>query len=315
MAISLDAARAARGTRGRAGAARPRGGFGGFLPALPFLLPALVLYGIFLVYPLVRAISLSFTEWSGFGDPEWVGLDNYVRLFTTDPVFLVALQNTVIWTLLSLVVPIVIALPMAIALNGRLPGRVFFRSAFYLPAVLATVVVAMTWNLIYRPDVGFLNQMLETVGLGELTRAWLGDSQLALYAVFVAGIWSGVGSAMILFLAGLQAVPTELIESCRLDGGNRWHVFRYVEMPAIRPTVGIVLLLAIIGSLKAFDLIVAMTGGGPAGSTEVLSFYAWSQAITRHNYGAGAAIAVVLLLISLLAIIPYVRWQRRDGDD
>ena len=314
MAISLHPPRTARGPRERTLSVRSRG-FGGFVTALPFLAPALVLYGLFLIYPVIRAVALSFTEYSGFGEAEFVGLDNYIRLFTTDQVFVVALRNTVIWTALSLVVPLLLALPMAIALNGRLPGKVFFRSAFYLPAVLATIVVAMTWNLIYRPDVGFLNQILQTIGLGDLTRAWLGDSQLALYAVFIAGIWAGTGSAMILFLAGLQSVPDELIEACRLDGGSRWHVFRYVELPAIRPTVGIVLLLAIIGSLKAFDLIVAMTGGGPAGSTEVLSFYAWSQAITRHNYGIGAAIAVILLLISMLAIIPYVRYARRDGDE
>lgn len=294
--------------------ARSRG-WGGFVRALPFLAPALALYAVFLVVPLSRAIQLSFTEWTGYGEPMWVGFENYVRLFTSDPVFIVAIRNTVTWTVLSIVVPVLVALPLALMLNARLPGRVFFRSAFYLPSVLATIVVSMTWNLIYRPDVGFLNQVLERVGLGHLARGWLGDPQFALYAVFVASVWAGVGGAMILFLAALQSVPQELTEACRVDGGNRWHVFWSVELPAIRPMIGIVVLLSIIGALKAFDLIVAMTGGGPGGATEILAFYSWKLALTQHHYGLGAAVAVVLLVISMIVIVPYVRWQQREAEE
>ena len=290
-------------------------GFGGFWRALPFLAPALALYVLFLIVPVVRAVQLSFTEWSGFDEPQWVGLENYIRLFTTDQVFGMALRNTIVWTLLSIIVPIAVALPLAIVLNARLPGRVFFRSAFYVPSVLATIVVAMTWNLIYRPDIGFLNQVLEGVGLGDLTRGWLGDPEAALYAVFIANVWAGVGGAMILFLAGLQSVPQELVEACRIDGGNRRHVLFAVELPAIRPMIGIVVLLSIIGALKAFDLIVAMTGGGPGGRSEILALYSYNQALTQHHYGTGAAVAVVLLLLSMIVIVPYVRWQQREAEE
>jgi raffinose/stachyose/melibiose transport system permease protein len=281
--------------------------FGGFLHALPFLAPGFLLVAVFLLYPLVRAIYLSFMHWRGFGDPTFAGFGNFVQLFTIDPFFGTAFRNTLIWIVLSLVAPILLAVPVAVVLNGKLHGRVAFRTAFYLPAVLSSIVVAMSWSFIYRPRDGFFNQLLRGVGLGNVATDWLGDPHLALYSVLVVSIWAGTGAAMVLILAGLQGVPAELIEACRLDGGNRWTVFWHVEIPTLRPTLALVLLLSVINSLKAFDLIAAMTGGGPGGASQLLPYYAWTAAITNHNYGLGSAVAVILLILSLIVIVPYVR--------
>jgi raffinose/stachyose/melibiose transport system permease protein len=249
--------------------------------------------------------------WRGYGDPIFVGFANFTQLFTVDQFFQVATRNTLIWIALSLVAPILLATPVAVVLNGKLKGRVAFRTAFYLPAVLSSIVVAMSWGFIYQPRTGYLDQFLGSIGLGSWAQDWLGNPHLAIYSVLIVSIWAGTGAAMVLILAGLQGVPIELVEACRLDGGGRWQVFWSVELPTIRPTLALVLLLSVINSLKAFDLIAAMTGGGPGGASQMLSYYAWTTAITNHNYGLGSAIAVILLVLSLIVIVPYVRTTLR----
>jgi raffinose/stachyose/melibiose transport system permease protein len=278
---------------------------------LPFLAPGLLLVAVFLGYPTIRAIYLSLTNWHGYGDPVFVGFSNFTELFTVDQFFQTATRNTLIWIVLSLIAPIILAIPVAVVLNGKLRGKVVFRTAFYLPAVLSSIVVAMSWGFIYQPRSGYLNQLLNGMGLGKWAQDWLGNPHLAIYSVLVVSIWSGTGAAMVLILAGLQGVPTELVEACQLDGGNRWTVFWSVELPTLRPTLALVLLLSVINSLKSFDLIAAMTSGGPGGASQMLSYYAWTSAITNHNYGLGSAVAVILLALSLIVIVPYVRTTLR----
>lgn len=281
---------------------------------MPFTLVGLLLVGVFLVYPLIRAIHLSFTSWKGIGDPQFVGFNNFLILFTLDPIFPTALRNTIVWTVVSAVMPLLLAIPIAIVLNGKLRGRSAFRAAIYLPAVLSSIVVAMSWNFVYRADRGFLNQILESAGLGFLRNDWLGNPDTALYCVLVVSIWSSTGTAMVLVLAGLQSVPGELVEACRMDGGNRWGVFRHVEVPALRPTLALVVLISVINGLKAFDLIAAMTGGGPGGASQILSYYSWVRAIPNRNVGIGSAIAVILLILSIGVIVPYVRTMLQSRD-
>lgn len=300
--------------QGRSPSRRPRKRT--FLRALPYLLPAGVLYGYFLVYPMLDSVRLSFHRWSGFRTDEqvFVGFDNYVRLFTQDPVFWRAAQNSVIWVVLSLLIPTVISLLLALALNRRLFGRNVFRAVFYIPAVFASITVAAMWRWIYNPTLGAVNQLLEAVGLGAWTQEWLGNPKIALYSVFVAAVWQGVGFSMVLFLAGLQQVPTELVEAAKLDGAGAWQVFRNVTMPALRPTTVVVIILTIINSLKVFDLVVGMTGGGPAQSTQVLALWSYTQSFSNHNFGQGGAVATVLLVISLCLVVPYLSWSMRGED-
>jgi raffinose/stachyose/melibiose transport system permease protein len=291
----------------------PRGGagFGGAGRALPFMAVGLLLYAIFVVYPVIQAVILAFYRWSGVGPKQFVGWSNYSALFTTDPVFSTALRNTLIWTGLALVVPNVLALALAVVLNGHIRGRIALRAAFYAPAVLATVVVAMTWDQVYDPTAGLLNNVLTDVGLRGLVEPWLGNSTFAIFAVFVASAWQSTGISMVLFLAGLQSVSPELIQAAQVDGASRFGVFRHVELPGLRPITAIILVLSVINSLKAFDLIYVMTNGGPGDSSQVMATYAWTQALVDRNIGLGSALASLLLIMALAAMVPYVRWITR----
>ncbi|MDR1188945.1 MAG: sugar ABC transporter permease, partial [Bifidobacteriaceae bacterium] len=216
-----------------------------FTLAIPYLLPAAILYGWFLLYPIIDSIRLSFQEWNGFRNSprRWVGLDNYERLFTADPVFWKATTNSLIWVVLSLAVPMVISLLLALALNRKMRGRNLFRSVVYIPSVFASITVAAMWSWIYNPNFGAVNQTLEALGLGSWKQQWLGDPKIALYSVFVASIWQGVGFNMVLFLAGLQQVPNDLVEAAKIDGAGAWQRFWTVVMPALRPTMVVVIIL------------------------------------------------------------------------
>lgn len=298
-----------RARRARWGGKQP------WLRSLPFLGPALLLYGAFLVHPMADSIRLSFFSWTGYATEtqRFVGFQNYLRLFTVDTVFWTALSNSLIWVVLSLAVPMVISLLLALALNRKLVGRNAFRALFYLPAVFASITVAAMWRWIYAPSIGAVDQALDLMGMGHLAQAWLGDPKIALYSVFVAAIWQGIGFNMVLFLAGLQQVPQELVEAAQIDGANAWQRFVAVTLPALRPTTVVVVILTIINSLKVFDLIVGMTGGGPAQSTQVLALWSYTQSFSNHNFGMGGATATVLLIISLGLVVPYLAWSMR-GD-
>ncbi|MFD3443214.1 carbohydrate ABC transporter permease [Microbacteriaceae bacterium 4G12] len=287
----------------------------GFVAALPFLAPALAAYLVFVVGPMVESVRLSFFEWSGFqGAPqEFVGLRNYVRIFTQDPVFWTALGNTVIWVILSLVIPVALGLVLALALNRPLFGRNAFRSLFYIPGVLAPIAIANMWRWMYNPNFGVgvtLAEMFNAPWLAEIQ--WLGDRNLALYSIFAAFVWQIAGTNMVLFLAGLQSVATEHVEAAKLDGANAWQVFRNVTLPALQPVTVVVVVLTIINSIKVFDLIVGMTGGGPAQSTQVLALWSFTQSFGNHEYGMGNAIATVLLVITLVIVVPYMVWTAKQ---
>lgn len=284
--------------------------------SIPYLAPAVLLYGIFLLYPMLDSIRLSFFSWSGYATDaqEFVGLKNYRYLLTQDAVFWGALRNSMIWVVLSVAIPMVISLLMALALNQRIWGRNAFRSVFYIPSVFASITVAAIWRWIYNPTLGALNEALEVIGLGSLAHEWLGDPDTALYSIFIASIWQGVGFNMVLFLAGLQQVPAELVDAARVDGASRWQVFRNVTLPALRPTTVVVVILTIINSLKVYDLVVGMTGGGPAQSSQVLALWSYQQSFSNHNFGAGGAVATVLLIVSMCLVVPYLAWSMK-GDD
>jgi raffinose/stachyose/melibiose transport system permease protein len=290
--------------------------FGRLASALPYLAPALLLYGVFLVYPMLDSVRLSLVTWSGFRteEPVFVGLENYVRLFTADPVFWTALKNSVIWVVLSLLIPTVIALLLALGLNQEIAGRNLMRAVFYIPAVFASITVAAMWRWIYNPTLGFVNQLLTGIGLEQFTQSWLGDPRFALASIFVANVWQAVGFSMVLFLAGLQGVPAELVDAAKVDGANAWQRFRAVTVPALRPTTVVVIILTIINSLKVFDLVVGMTGGGPAQSTQVLALWTYTQSFTNNQFGMGGAVATVLLAVTLALVIPYLLWSMRDDE-
>jgi raffinose/stachyose/melibiose transport system permease protein len=280
---------------------------------IPLLLgPAVVIYAIFAVYPLIDVVVVSFQQWNGMSpDREWVGLDNYVAAFTRDPVFYTALRNTAIWTIMSMVFPPLLGLLLALALNQKIFARGTLRAAFYVPVIIAPIGIATMWRWMYDPFFGAINYSLRAVGLEWIIQDWLGDRSVALYAIFAAYLWQNTGVSMVLFLAGLQGVDKAQVEAARIDGARRFEVFRYVVAPALRPITTIVVVLAVIDSLKAFDIVYGMTKGGPAQSTQMLALWAFSQAMQTFQFGRGAAVSVVLLLITGFIVVPYLRWVRR----
>ncbi|MFW8588171.1 carbohydrate ABC transporter permease [Rhizobium beringeri] len=283
--------------------------------ALILLVPALAIYAVFALYPMLNVVILSFQKWNGL-DPQrqFVGLANYSAIFTRDPVFWVAFRNTVIWTVMSLIFPPMVGLLLALSLNQKIFGRNGLRAIFYLPVIIAPIAVATMWKWMYDPFFGLFSQLLTSWGMQSWIKDWLGNRDIALYSVFVAYLWQTVGFSMVLFLAGLQNVSQTLVEAARIDGAGRWKVFKHVTLPALRPTITIVLVLSVISSLKAFDIVYGLTGGGPAQSTQMLALWAFTQAMQIFDFGRGAAISVVLLLITMAVVIPYLRWTQKHEE-
>ncbi|MBB3309751.1 raffinose/stachyose/melibiose transport system permease protein [Rhizobium sp. BK196] len=285
------------------------------MQAAILLVPALAIYAVFALYPMLNVVILSFQKWNGLdANRQFVGMANYSAIFTRDPVFWVAFRNTVIWTLMSLIFPPLVGLLLALSLNQKIFGRNGLRAIFYLPVIIAPIAVATMWKWMYDPFFGLFAQLLTSWGMQGWIKDWLGNKDIALYSVFVAYLWQTVGFSMVLFLAGLQNVSQTLVEAARIDGAGRWAVFKHVTLPALRPTITIVLVLSIISSLKAFDIVYGLTGGGPAQSTQMLALWAFTQAMQIFDFGRGAAISVVLLMITMAVVIPYLRWTQRHEE-
>ena len=279
------------------------------------LAPAVAVYALFAVYPMLNVVWMSFSAWNGLSaESRFVGVANYRAVLTSDPVFWGALTNTVYWTALAVTVPNLVAFCLALALNQNLPGRSGLRVIFYLPVIIASIAVATIWKWMYDPFFGLFSNLLTTWGLTDLIGDWLGDRRIALWSVFAAYVWQTVGFAMVLFLAGLQNVSTTLVEAARIDGAGRWAVFRHVTLPALKPTITVVFVLSLINSLKAFDIVYGMTGGGPAQSTQMLAMWAYTQSMQLGDFGKGAAISVILLVVTLAIVIPYLRWMQTQSE-
>jgi raffinose/stachyose/melibiose transport system permease protein len=284
-----------------------------FLPWV-FLAPGLVIYSVVVVYPMVYSFWLSLFRWDGVSPTKvFVGLGNYVILLTQNDVFWIALKNNAVWLVAALLLPTSIGLGLAVLLNSRFRGSHIFRSVFYFPSVLSLAVVGLIWTWIYHPDLGLLNQALTAGGLKFFTRNWLSDPNIALYPVIIAATWNAVGLPMLLFLAGLQTIPEELHEAAKVEGAGPTRRFLYVTFPLLRETTLIVLAITAINALKAYDIIYAMTNGGPANRTQLLSTWMYFLTYNYNQVGLGTAIAVVLFLLTLIFAIPYIRFMTRDA--
>jgi raffinose/stachyose/melibiose transport system permease protein len=284
-----------------------------YLPWL-FLAPSLLIYSVVVVYPMIYSAYLSLYQWDGISPTKvFVGLGNYVVLFTQNDVFWIALRNNAIWLVFALLLPTSIGLGLALLLNTRFRGSHIFRSIFYFPAVLSLAVVGLIWTWIYQPDLGLLNQVLGLMGLKSLQRNWLSDPQIAIYPVIIAATWNAVGLPMLLYLAGLQTIPEELHEAAKVEGAGPVQRFIYVTFPLLRETTLIVLAITAINALKAYDIVYAMTNGGPANQTQLLSTWMYFLTYNYNQVGLGTAIAVVLFSLTLIFAIPYIRFMTRKA--
>ncbi|TDE97249.1 sugar ABC transporter permease [Occultella glacieicola] len=266
-----------------------------YLPYL-YLTPALLLFGTFLLYPLVRSAQFSLFSWDGLGASEFVGFDNYVELFT-DEVLRAAFGHALVLILFFSVLPLGLGLVIAAILNrGQVRGLGLFRTVVFLPQVLAMVVVAVAWRQIYAPN-GTLNTALRAVGLDELTRTWLGDYTWTLPAVGMVGTWVQTGLVTVLLLAGMGRVPRDLFEAARLDGAGAVREFFAITLPSVRGEIAVALTLTIVAALKTFDLVYVTTGGGPGNSTTVPAYEVFQRAFREGAVGSAAAIAIALTAI------------------
>ncbi|MBM2614781.1 sugar ABC transporter permease [Actinoplanes sp. LDG1-06] len=284
----------------------------GGLVAWAFAAPALLVYFTFLVYPALSSLWFSFTDWDGLS-PGYnvVGLQNYASM-VDDPVVVRAALNNLIWAVVTVVVPVVLGLVLAVLLNGKVRGKPLLRLVFYTPAVLPLVSVASIWGWLYNPEYGAINAFLRSAGLDGLAQPWLGQDSTALGATMVAAIWLRVGFPMLLYLAALQGINPDLYEAATVDGAGRWQQFWHITMPGLRPAHYVVIALSVIDSFKVFDLIYAMTYGGPGTATQVMGTWMYFNVFQYNQAGYGTAIAVVITVVAIAVSIPYVRSQTRE---
>ncbi|SER34197.1 carbohydrate ABC transporter membrane protein 1, CUT1 family [Gracilibacillus ureilyticus] len=265
------------------------------------ILPALIIYLIFAILPILQSFYYSFMEWDGFSDMRYVGLANFIELFQ-DPLFWNSMKNNIYVVLASVLGQVPIALFIALLLNRKIKGLKIFRTIGFLPVVLSTVVISITWSLIYNSENGLINELLRTAGLDFLAQNWLGDSNWSMIAVLVTVIWQFVGLYLIIFLAALQNVPEEVLEAAKMDGASEWKTTWSITIPMIWDTIIVAVILCISGSLKTFDLIYVMTNGGPAHSTDVMALYMFNETFSKLQYGYGSAVSVIIFFFSLILI-------------
>jgi N-acetylglucosamine transport system permease protein len=284
---------------------------------LPFLAPALLLYGVFVIYPYVQAIIVSFTGWRGVSaNKPWVGLDNYQRAWDDSRLLDALSRNGQILIALPLIT-ITIALTFAaLFTQGRnaVRGAAFYRVVFFFPQVVSAVIVGMLWSYVYHPNVGLLNGALGKLGLGSLERAWLGNPGTILWAIVAVMVWSSVGFYMVIYIAAMQSIPTSFYEAAVLDGANRWTSFRDITFPLIWETLRTTLIYIGIIALDAFVLVQVMTGGGVGSGrrAEVAALYLYNQAFDRSRWGYASAIGVILLVLTLILSVVIMRLTRRE---
>ncbi|MGH1477330.1 MAG: carbohydrate ABC transporter permease [Geminicoccales bacterium] len=271
-----------------------------------FLAPGVFMFLVYVIFPIFSSMWISFYDWDGIGEATWVGGENYVELFDDDA-FYTSLKNNVIWLLLyMLAVPA--GLLIAIFLNQNVTGIRIYKSLFFFPFVISQVVVGLIFAWFYAPNFGLLTQIFAWLGMGNI--AILADERFVTYGIIAAGLWPQIAYCMILYLTGLNNVSPDQVEAARLDGAKGFRMLWHVIIPQLRPATFIAVVVTIIGALRSFDLISIMTDGGPYGSSRVLSFYMYEQALSEYGFrmGYGAAIAVVLFLIMMVFISGFI-WK------
>jgi raffinose/stachyose/melibiose transport system permease protein len=278
-----------------------------------FVTPALALMALFVVWPVVSAVRMSFYRWKGFGPmDDFIGLDNY-RLVLTDDVFRHAVLHNFIIVGLSVLIQLPLGLAIALLLNRRIRGRGMLRTIVFVPYVVAEVIAGVVWFQLLQPQYGVVDGLIGAVGLTPPEQGFLGTPELALPTLFVVLTWKYLGLAILLFLAGLQGVPDELYEAAQLDGASWWQVQRRVAIPLLGPTMRTWCFLSMIGSLQLFDMVWILTGGGPANATTTMATYLINMGTARHNYGIAGAASVILFVVGFaMALLYQLFVLRRD---
>jgi len=275
-----------------------------------YLLPGLIIYLVFVFYPILETIRTSLYRWDGFSSNRtFILFDNYIKL-AEDPQFLKALLNNLTFIIFYSIIPILIGLVLASLLGRKpLPGLTLFRTGLFLPQILSMVVVGVTWRWIFNPAFGPLNVGLRAIGLDNLAMAWLGDFKLALSAVGIVGTWVQYGFCMVLFLAGMQRIPEDQYEAAELDGASGFKQLIYITLPSLKSEIGVALISTVIAALRVFDLVYVTTRGGPGDSTLVTGFLVYRAAFQQNQLGYASAIATVMTILILAISLVILRFQ------
>lgn len=276
------------------------------LSGLAFLLPTLILFGTFVVYPIIYNLQASTLDWDGVNAGTPVGLDNYVQLLQ-DPTFLITVRNSAFWIVLTIIPQTVVGFLLAVALNQNLRGSTIYRALFFIPAILSPVVVGIVWQSILDPANGVLAQIGRMTGMTFLSGGWLANPDTAIFAVIVVNVWMWTGFSMLFYLAGLQLIDPSLTEAARVDGANGFQTMVRITFPLVKNTTLSLVLLGVIGSLKTFELVYVLTQGGPNHASEMLPTFAFLEAFQLQNVGYASAISVVLLVIAVISSLSMVR--------
>ncbi len=280
-----------------------------------FVLPGIVVYGVFVFLPILAAIAISLTDWNGLSLPVFIGLGNYAALFE-DPDFYTALGNSAKFLFFYCVMPIAIGLVLAAMVSSfAQKERLALRTFLFLPYIMPTAVLGIIFQWLFNPAFGPFNQFLKAVGLGALAKPWLGDFHFALPAVGSVATWYFFGFCMVVFLTGMQRTDPSLYDAAKVDGANAWQGFRHVTVPDLRPEVRLLLLLTVIASIKSFDLIFTMTRGGPGKATLVPNIYMYELGFHLNRFGYAAAVAIVgaALVFAVNFAIHRLTRERADG--
>ncbi len=270
--------------------------------------PAFLLFGVFFIYPLIQGIGMSLTDWDGLGRSNFIGLQNFLDFFK-DERAVTDIKNTLLFALGSAPLLNIIGLAYALLMNGKFKGKGIARVIIYLPAVISPLIMGYIWYLLLQPGRGFVFHALELAGKSSWLGNWLGDYTAAMIVLVLVNVWQYAGMTMVIYLAGLQSIPEELYESAKIDGAGFWSSFRYVTLPMLMPSIRINVVTNIIGSLAVFDIVMALTDGGPGYATETLSIY-----IMRMCYGSktgySTAVALIMFFIILIPVMISMRLTR-----
>ena len=278
--------------------------------AYSFILPNLIGFCIFTLIPVIFSLLLSFCQWDSGNPIKFVGLDNFVRLFTKDSSFRIALVNTIYYTVVTVPLTLGLALFLAILMNKKLKGRVFFRSVLFFPYVASLVAVAVVWMALFNPDRGPVNSLLVAIGISNPPR-WAASTTWAMPTIIGLTVWKGMGYYMIVYLAALQGVSNELYEAASLDGANKWQLFRHITWPSVTPTTFFIIMMLMVATFKSYDIMYITTQGGPGEATKVLAYHIFNSAFVNSEFGYASAIAMVLLSIIVVATLIQFKGEKK----
>ncbi len=273
-----------------------------------FLLPNFAGFVVFMLFPILFAFYIMLTDWSLAKEPEFIGLKNFETM-VKDRLFWKSLVNSFYYTFVAVPTGIFIAFWLALALNRKMRGIIFFRTVYFLPQITLTVAAATIWRWIYQPEIGMINHLLEMIGIDG--PKWIHNTQWAMPAVIIMSNWQGIGFAMLILLAGLQGIPEEYYEASAIDGASSWQRMRFVTLPMLSPAIFFVVVTSLIGAFQAFDQFYVLTEGGPAHATTPLTLYIFQNAFRFFKMGYGAALAAVLFVIILIITIAQWHLARR----